>query len=145
MGAGLLLAAASAAAQETRYGQVLLPDGARLHVELADTPRRQALGYMFRDGVGPEDGMLFPFPEEGVHTFWMKNVRFPLDMIWLDREGAVLHLESRVPPCEEDPCPSVGPMVQAAFVLELAAGRAEELELGPGVRLEVLMPAASGD
>lgn len=143
----LLLSGTSPAPAETgpSYGRVIVPGGAVLQVELADTPDRRARGYMFRDGVGPEDGMLFPFGEESVHTFWMKNVRFPLDMIWIDGAGRVVHVEDHVPACREDPCPSYGPMTRAAYVLELAAGRAAELSLEPGTQLEILIPPSGKD
>jgi hypothetical protein len=138
---GVLLAAAAG----PRYGQVILPGGAVLHVEVADTPERQARGYMFRDRPGPEDGMIFAFAADGVHNFWMKNVRFPLDMVWISSAGEVLHVEPRVPPCEVDPCPSFGPMVQVRYVLELAGGQAAVLGLGVGDRLQILLTAAAGD
>ncbi|MGD8375268.1 MAG: DUF192 domain-containing protein [Acidobacteriota bacterium] len=143
----LLLAGASPAAEDAgpSYGRVVGPGGVVLQVELADTPARRARGYMFRDGVGPEDGMLFPFGEESVHTFWMKNVRFPLDIIWMDGTGRVVHVEDHVPACREDPCPSYGPMTRAAYVLELAAGQAAALSLEPGVQLEILIPPPATD
>ena len=79
----LLLPWGAGVAQPVRYGQVILPGGQVLHVEVADTPIRRQLGYMFREQVGPEDGMIFLFEETAFHSFWMKNVSFPLDILWL--------------------------------------------------------------
>ena len=125
-----------------RYGQVFLPGEVALQVEIADTPLRRARGYMFRDAVGPEDGMLFLFEDEEIHSFWMKNVRIHLDILWISGDGTVVHVEANVPPCRADPCPSVVPMAQASRVLELAGGRAAELELAVGSLVEFLLPPA---
>ena len=129
--------------EEVRYGQVILPGGQALNVELAESPARRQLGYMFREGVGPEDGMIFLFEDAGFHSFWMKNVRFPLDILWMAGDGTVVDASLETPPCREDPCPSYPPMARALYVLELAGGRAQELGIRPGQTLQVLIPPRS--
>jgi uncharacterized membrane protein (UPF0127 family) len=52
----------------------------------------------------------------------MKNVRVPLDLIWLDRRGRIVWIVENAPPCAADPCPMYRPEVKASFVLEVAAG-----------------------
>jgi len=138
----LLLPWGAGVAQPVRYGQVILPGGQVLHVEVADTPIRRQLGYMFREQVGPEDGMIFLFEETAFHSFWMKNVSFPLDILWLADDGTVVDASPQTPPCAEDPCPSYLPMARALYVLELAGGRAGELGIGPGQTLQLLLPEA---
>ncbi len=69
--------------------------------------------------------MLFLFPDVAAHSFWMKNTLVPLDILWLAPNGAVVHIEQDVQPCQADPCPSYGPDADANSVLELAAGQAE--------------------
>lgn len=123
-----------------RYGQVILPGGQALHVEVAESPIRRQLGYMFRERVGPEDGMIFLFEEAAFHSFWMKNVRFSLDILWMAGDGTVVDASLETPPCREDPCPSYLPMARALYVLELAGGRAEKLGIRPGQTLQVLLP-----
>jgi len=93
---------------------------------------------MFREEVGPREGMLFLFPRDDFHSFWMKNCRVPLDLVWLSEGLTVVHLEKRVPPCRRDPCPSYLPMRKARLVLEIKAGMAEKagLRVGDPVRLE---------
>jgi len=114
------------------------PDGHSFRLEIARTPEERALGYMFREGVGPEEGMLFLFPRDDFHSFWMKNCRVSLDLVWLSEGLTVVHLEKRVPPCRRDPCPSYLPMRKARLVLEVKAGMAEKagLRVGDPVRLE---------
>ena len=127
-------------AEALRYGQVILPDGQALHVEVAESPIRRQLGYMFRERVGPEDGMIFVFEEAAFHSFWMKNVGFSLDLLWMAGDGTVVDVALEIPPCREDPCPSYVPMARALYVLELAGGRAEKLGIRPGQALQVLLP-----
>ena len=144
---GLSLSCLPALAAEVdapRYGQVVVPGGEVLRVELADTPSRRHRGYMYRERIGPEDGMLFVFPEDGIYPFWMKNTRISLDILWLAEDGTIVHVEPRVPPCREDPCESVWPMARARFVLEIPAGTAARLQLERGGGLEVLLPAGPG-
>jgi uncharacterized membrane protein (UPF0127 family) len=129
-------------AEPVRYGQVILPAGQALHVEIADSPMRRQLGYMFREQVGPEDGMIFLFEEAEFHSFWMKNVTIPLDILWIAGDGTVVDVSLQTPACAEDPCPSYRPMGRALYVLELAGGRAKKLGIHPGQTLQILLPEA---
>ena len=124
-----------------RFGRVVTERGAELAVEIAESPAQRERGYMFRNRVGPEDGMLFLFEEEDTHPFWMKNTRMPLDILWIAGDGTVVFVAARVPPCSADPCPQVVPTGSARFVLELAAGRASELAIAAGRPLKILLPA----
>ena len=93
---------------------------------------------MFREEVGPREGMLFLFPRDDFHSIWMKNCRVSLDLVWLSEGLTVVHLEKSVPPCRRDPCPGYLPMRKARLVLEIRAGMAEKagLRVGDPVRLE---------
>ena len=101
-------------------------------VDIADTAETRARGLMFRDHLPEDHGMLFVFPSDGVRAFWMKDTLIPLDMIWLDKDLRILHLEENVQPCEHDPCPSYRSARPARYVLELNAGTAREIGLKPG-------------
>ena len=114
--------------------------GDRIDLEVAKTPRQQAIGLMFRTELPRSCGMLFDFgiARPGVR-FWMKNTLIPLDMIFLQGEE-IRAIVPEVPPCESDPCPSYGPAsadVLVDRVIELRAGRAAELDLNVGDRLLV--------
>jgi uncharacterized membrane protein (UPF0127 family) len=52
-------------------------------VEIASTTMQQALGLSGREGLGANDGMLFTFGQPGTQNFWMKDMNFSLDMIWI--------------------------------------------------------------
>ncbi|TVR07769.1 MAG: DUF192 domain-containing protein [Phormidium sp. GEM2.Bin31] len=113
----------------------------RLELEVARTPQQQAMGLMFREDLPDDRGMVFPFNPPRPVSFWMKNVRMNLDMIFLF-EGEVVGLAEDVPPCETvaHRCPTYGPgdRVLVDAVLELRGGRAAELGIEVGDRLEVV-------
>ncbi|MBE9239891.1 DUF192 domain-containing protein [Synechocystis salina] len=112
-------------------------------LEVATTPTQQAQGLMFRTELAGDRGMLFTFPEPRIARFWMKNTLIPLDMIFL-RDGQIKQIIPNVPPCKADPCPNYGPLGQEVNqVLELKAGRAQELGLEVNQVLEFL--PLSGD
>jgi uncharacterized membrane protein (UPF0127 family) len=117
-----------------------LPSGKSLTVELMLTPEDQARGLMFRESLPQDRGLLFVFPVPGQHSFWMKNCRFPIDMVFLDEDARVTYVAESVPPCKKDPCPSYGPsgpMKPTKYVLEINAGQAAREKLIRGSRLDV--------
>lgn len=87
---------------------------------------------MFRPSLPADRVLLFVLDAPGFHSFWMKNCRFPIDIVWLDEERRVVHVAESVPPCRRDPCPSYAPMRKALFVVEMNAGlaRREGLTIG---------------
>ncbi len=124
-----------------KFLKIVLPDSRTVTAELAVTDEERARGLMFRDKLLPDQGMLFVFEEEDFHSFWMKNTLISLDMLWLDRNRRIVHIEADVPPCVADPCPSYGPKRPASFVLELKAGQAAEFGLKLNDRLDFVLPA----
>ena len=114
---------------------VVLPGGSKILVEVVSEDLTRAQGLMFRSSLGRDRGMLFLFPRTAVYPFWMKNTLIPLDIIWIDESGAIVHIARDVPPCKADPCPSYPPKAAARFVLELAAGEAAARGLRDGDRL----------
>jgi uncharacterized protein len=125
--------------------QVLTPSGDTVVVELAISDAARARGLMFRSALPENRGMLFIFPESGIHGFWMKNTFIALDIVWIDEDLTVVHLERNVPPCDSEPCPTYAPEVAAAYVLEVEGGEAERLGLEPGARVVLVnVPGADG-
>jgi uncharacterized membrane protein (UPF0127 family) len=133
------LACAARAAEPGGWALAILPSGAEFTVEIAADPESRRLGYMFREHVGPREGMLFVFDEVQHHGFWMKNCKVALDMIWLDEQMRVVDVAHDRQPCPaEGPCPSVLPMRGARYVLELAGGTARRESVAIGDRISVL-------
>jgi hypothetical protein len=102
-----------------------------IELEIAKTSAQQQIGLMYRTSLADHRGMLFPFSPPRRVSFWMKNVSLDLDMVFL-RNGVVQAIESNVPPCQNDPCPTYGPDVEIDQVIELRGGRAIELGLKQG-------------
>lgn len=134
---------AVAQADAGRWAVAVFPSGAEFSLELAETPRQRQLGYMFRDHVPGDEGMLFLFDEPGHHGIWMKNCKVALDIVWLDRSFRVVEIVHDAQPCPSDgPCPSMAPMRVADYVLEVAAGRAaaEGLQAGDLIAIHAEPP-----
>lgn len=127
---------------EKNLAHISTPNNSLIFAEVADTPDKRALGLMHRTFLAPDQGMLFQFPELGYWTFWMKNTKIPLDILWLDHLGTIIHIESNVPICTrtDDHCPRYYSYQKSWQVLELKAGMAEKLKLGPGDRLQITIP-----
>ena len=106
--------------------------GKTFAVELATTSEKQALGLMFRDSMPQDEGMLFIFPNEAPRSFWMKNTRIPLDIMYFDKNLKMVSVSADTPPCRVTRCPSYPSTGPAMYVLELNAGKAQELGVGPG-------------
>lgn len=112
--------------------------GQMIRLEVARTRQQQSMGLMHRPPLPDDRGMLFSFESARPVSFWMKNTPSPLDMIFL-RNGEVKAIAANVPPCEADPCPTYGPerAVLIDSVIELRGGRAAELGLEVGDRVEI--------
>jgi uncharacterized membrane protein (UPF0127 family) len=111
--------------------------GKHFKVEIADTRDKQALGLMFRESMAADHGMLFIFPTEAPRSFWMKNTRIPLDIMYFDEDFKLVSISADIPPCRVSRCPSYPSAAPAKYVLELNAGTASELGVGVGDRLVV--------
>ena len=79
--------------------QQVVFEGAAFEVELAVTPEQRARGLMGREHLGDREGMLFIYEVEGFHSFWMKGMVIPLDMVWMDSDGVVAGATANVSPC----------------------------------------------
>jgi len=92
-----------------------------LDVELAVTPQQWARGLMFRKELEPGHGMLFIFNNDERLTFWMKNVRFPIDIIFLDKDFVIRKIWKSVPPCVMEPCGTYSSGGDVRYALETEA------------------------
>lgn len=115
---------------------VCLPDGSCLQAEIADTAERREVGLMFRGQLSADRAMLFVFPEDGMHRFWMKNMAIPIDIVWLSAQKNVLFIAENVQPCAADAsCPVYSSPQPCRYVLELAAGSCRNRGLNVGETL----------
>lgn len=106
--------------------------------ELADTPEKRERGLGGRASLGPRQAMYFPFPSAGRWVFWMKDMRFPIDIIWI-RDGRVVDVTRRAAVPEPGAVlERYAPMEPADAVLEVAAGAADEIRVKPGDPVRLL-------
>jgi uncharacterized protein len=98
-------------------------------VEVAATSPQQARGLMFRTALKDDRGMIFPFPEARMASFWMKNTVIPLDIIFIRADGRIENIAANTTPYSTDPVESTAPVVA---VLELRGGLAAERGIKPG-------------
>ncbi len=105
----------------------------KFKVEVVNNNETRAKGLMFRQELAPDAGMLFDFREERPVAFWMRNTFISLDMIFIAADGTVRNIHAYARPHDPTSIPSDGPV---QFVLEIPGGRAAEIGLEPGDRLE---------
>ena len=79
-------------------------------------------GLMYRTSLGQDKGMLFVFPKDDKDSFWMKNMHFNLDIVWISSDEHIVYIGQNIPACTADPCPVYTPDQNARFVLELNSG-----------------------
>jgi uncharacterized membrane protein (UPF0127 family) len=137
--AGLALAVGASAGAPAII-PLTLPSGKILQTEVMVSDEDRAMGLMFRPSLPRDRGMLFVFEEPDFHGIWMKNCRFPIDILWLDEDKTIVHVAESVPPCKSEPCPVYEPMRKASYVVELNAGEArrEKAVVGAAVRFELV-------
>jgi len=119
------------------YKDISFQDGTTIRAEIADRPETRQRGLMFRDRLPAGSGMLFIFPQAEPYRFWMKNCKFPLDILWLNAQKEIVYISANTSPCLSDPCPQYGPTQdRALYVLEVAAGFVKKTRLQRGMRVQ---------
>ncbi len=113
---------------------ITLPNGKEIRAEVMTTDVDMQRGMMFRAALAPGRGMLFIHPTPGNYTYYMYQVKIPLDIIFLDPSRRVVEIAPNVPPCQTkaSECPTYGGHERAQFVLELGGGEAAKLGLKTG-------------
>ena len=117
-----------------------------LTVELAIDPAARGRGLGYRDGLAPGTGMLFVFEEPAVRTFWMKGMRFCLDIIWIEG-GQIRGAAESVCPAPagtaDAELPTYSSGVPVRYVLEVPAGWLDSFGYGAGTPVEIVLPPTS--
>jgi hypothetical protein len=102
---------------------------------LADSFAKKMFGLMYRDRLERDRGMLFVLGRESVvgASIWMLNMRFSIDVVWMDRGGRVIDVAENLRPCASAfGCKTYAPRERAKYVLELNSGMARSLEIKRG-------------
>jgi uncharacterized membrane protein (UPF0127 family) len=105
-------------------------DGKVFKAEVAETLTDKAKGLSGRDCLASDRAMLFPYQTAGNYCFWMKDMNFPIDMVWLNADKQILNIASDVRP---DTYPqSFCPEGSAQYIVEVNAGIAQVNDWQPG-------------
>lgn len=103
--------------------EVTIDDGTKVLVVVADTDVKRQQGLSGLESLKKNSGMLFVFDKPGKYGFWMKDMNFPIDIIWIDANHTIVHIERNVSP---DTFPQLfASSKNALYVLEVAAGFAD--------------------
>jgi hypothetical protein len=103
--------------------------------EVAHDEESRSLGLSGREKLNINEGMLFIFEDPGVYPFWMKDMKFPIDIIWIDSDNRIADIDENVQPepgVLEENLAQYKPPIPVERVLELRAGRAQLLSAEVG-------------
>lgn len=113
---------------------VEMPKGA-LTVEVADTKSSREQGLSFRKSMRDDEGLLFVFDVPGRYGFWMKDMNFPLDIVWINQNGVVVEVQRNLLP-ESYPKTFINAS-EASYVLEVNKGIAEKFGIYIGSKVKI--------
>ncbi len=116
------------------------PSGKTFHTELMVSDADRQMGLMFRPSLAADGALLFVFERPDFHGIWMKNCKFPIDIVWLDEQKKVIDVAEAVPPCRTEPCTVYSPMRKAAYVVEMNAKQARQEKMVVGAALAFDLP-----
>ena len=108
--------------------------GNTAHVSIADTAEKRELGLSGRAGLAPDEGMLFIFPTEGKYSFWMKDMRFAIDILWIASDGTIVYTKEGASP-DTFPQTFVS-YTPAQYVLEVSSGYIMRHRISIGQKVE---------
>lgn len=118
---------------------IMLPQG-QIYAEVADTQASREQGLSGRSKLAEDEGMLFVFDFPGKYGFWMKDMNFPIDMVWISQDGTVVHIEREVSPAtyfDFHPPQTFVNTPNAKYVLEMASGASEKYGLYLGTKVGI--------
>jgi hypothetical protein len=107
----------------------------RLTALVADTVIKRMIGLMYREKLDEGQCMLFLFRHNGIQGIWMRNMRFPIDIVWADAKKRVVHVVEGAQPCKGLNCKTYYPKEPSMYVVEVAAGTARTSGMVDGARL----------
>ena len=129
---GIILCLAAGFAYQARQQHIVL-NGNRFSSEIMDTNQLRQKGLSGRSNIGQDNAMIFVFDDTARHCFWMKDMKFNIDMVWLDAGNKVVAIEKRVSPGSYP----TSYCHNGTKVIELAAGTTERIKLRVGDHIDL--------
>jgi uncharacterized membrane protein (UPF0127 family) len=107
----------------------------KLIADLALTQDQQTKGLAIKNHINESEGMLFVFQHPSIQSFWMKDMKFPIDIIWLDANRSVVYIAPNLQPCpSQGNCPGYVPNKDSLYVLEVTAGFSHRHDVTVGTK-----------
>jgi len=111
----------------------LLVNGQKIYIETLTTEKQKEKGLSGRKFLASNNGLLFVYENMGNWKIWMKNMFFPIDVIWIDNEGIVVGVKTNISP---ESYPEIHQIDrQSRYIIELNAGAAERYNIKPGDKI----------
>ncbi len=112
-------------------------NGQTLIADISSTDEQRTKGLAVKDRLNENQAMLFVFEEEAEHTFWMKDMKFPIDIIWMDANKTVVHVEHNLQPCNTVfLCTTYKANGDSLYVLETVSGFAQKYGITKGTHID---------
>lgn len=105
-----------------------------INIEICDTSEKRIRGLMFREKLKDDQGMLFIFDQKTFPNIWMKNMRFALDIIWIDADKKIVDISQNALPCQGD-CKVFIPREKSKYALEVNSGLVDRNKIIIGDRV----------
>lgn len=106
-------------------------------VELAVTPEEKTKGLGYRDSLAEDTGMLFVYDHPEQYGFWMKGMRFPIDILWIS-DKTIVDITKNVPVATDDFLPTYTPKLPVNQIFEINAGQSDGLGIQIGDTVKIL-------
>lgn len=130
--------ASSAVERVVRGGKELTFPQGTIEAEVADTPASREQGLSGRTELKEGRGMLFVFDYSGTYAFWMKDMKFAIDMVWINQDKVVVHIERNATPesyFDFNPPKTFVNIPEAKYVLEIPAGASDKYGIYLGTKV----------
>jgi len=122
----------------------VIVNGFELTADIAITDDEKTKGLAIKDNLKENESMLFVYEQPTRLGFWMKDMKFPIDIIWLDSNGTVVHIEHNLQPCVSIlntgssilNCPTYTPDKDSLYVLETIAGFSQKHDVKIGTNID---------
>lgn len=119
------------------YKQVnVTVNGVKLIADIAENDTQRTKGLAVKDHLNENQAMLFVFATQGNYAFWMKDMKFPIDIIWMDANKTVVHIEHSLEPCSPLSCPIYQPNSKSLYVLETVSEFANKYNVTEGTKMQ---------
>ncbi len=123
----------------TNYQNQIIIDGHVFKVDIAETSYLRERGLSGRSSLLPDAGMFFVFNSPGRYGFWMKDMNFPIDVVWIDQNLKIIGFQKNLIP---ETYPNIFyPTQDVQYVLEISAGKSNEIGMRVGDSVKVVRGA----